>query len=76
VGFKIQDEWSPEQICGYAKRCSIFNLGHEWIYQFILNNKRQGGDLYKHLRIINIKNTESAMAILSVKGPYVINVYK
>lgn len=47
---KIQDEWSPEQICGYAKRCSIFNLSHEWIYQFILKNKKQGGALYKNLR--------------------------
>ncbi|HAU0368126.1 TPA: IS30 family transposase [Legionella pneumophila] len=47
---KIQDEWSPEQISGYAKRCSIFSLSHEWIYQFILKNKKQGGALYKHLR--------------------------
>ena len=47
---KIKDEWSPDQISGYAKRHNLFSLSHEWIYQFILTNKRQGGKLYQHLR--------------------------
>ncbi len=47
---KIEDEWSPDQISGYAKRHNLFSLSHEWIYQFILQDKKQGGILYKHLR--------------------------
>lgn len=39
---KVLNEWSPEQICGYAKRHRIFNLSHEWIYQFILKDKHHG----------------------------------
>jgi IS30 family transposase len=50
VSEKIQEEWSPAQICGYAKRHSLFNLSHEWVYQFILDNKKRGGSLHKHLR--------------------------
>lgn len=52
---KIQEDWSPEQICGYAKKHNLFSLSHEWIYQFILKNKQQGGDLHKHLRHQNKK---------------------
>lgn len=52
---KIKDDWSPDQICGYAKTNSMFHLSHEWIYQFILKDRSQGGDLYKHLRHQNKK---------------------
>ncbi len=51
VSEKIKEERSPEQICGYAKLHSLFNLSHEWIYQFILENKKRGGKLHKHLRL-------------------------
>jgi len=47
---KTSEEWSPEQISGYAKRHELFSISHERIYQFILNDKKFGGDLYKHLR--------------------------
>jgi transposase, IS30 family len=47
---KILQEWSPEQISGYAKRHNLFSISHEWIYQFILKDKQSGGELYKHLR--------------------------
>lgn len=47
---KIKDDWSPEQICGYGKLHTLFSLSPEWIYQYILANKRQGGKLYAHLR--------------------------
>lgn len=47
---KLQEKWSPEQICGYAKRHKLFTISHEWIYQFILNDKQKGGKLYLHLR--------------------------
>lgn len=50
VSKKLQEEWSPEQISGYAKRYGLFSISHERIYQFILMDKRKGGSLYKCLR--------------------------
>ena len=47
---KINQDWSPEQISGYAKRKQLFHLSSEWIYQFILTDKNQGGSLFRHLR--------------------------
>jgi IS30 family transposase len=47
---KLKEEWSPEQISGYAKRHKLFSISHERIYQFILDDKENGGELYKHLR--------------------------
>lgn len=47
---KIQEDWSPDQISGYAKRHNIFDISHERIYRFILANKQSGGNLHKHLR--------------------------
>lgn len=47
---KVLQDWSPEQISGYAKRHKLFTISHERIYQFILKDKQKCGDLYKHLR--------------------------
>lgn len=52
---KLLEDWSPEQISGYAKRWSLFSISHERIYQFILEDKYKGGELYKHLRSKNKK---------------------
>ena len=46
----IRYDWSPEQISGRLKiRCGI-QVSHERIYQHILEDKRNGGDLSRHLR--------------------------
>ncbi len=50
VRAKLLQEWSPDQISGYAKRHQLFSISHERIYQFILSDKKKGGKLYKHLR--------------------------
>lgn len=42
---KIVQDWSPEQISGYAKRHRMFSISHELIYQFILRDKQNGGNL-------------------------------
>lgn len=47
---KLKENWSPEQISGYAKRHKLFSISHERIYQFILADKAKDGTLYKHLR--------------------------
>jgi IS30 family transposase len=52
---KLKQEWSPEQISGYAKRWQLFSISHERIYQYILEDKRRGGKLYNHLRHKNKK---------------------
>jgi len=46
---KLRLDWSPEQISGRLKKlgCAI---SHEWIYQYIYEDKKAGGDLYKQLR--------------------------
>ena len=51
---KIKEKWSPEQISGWLKRIQIY-ISHERIYQILLENKRKGGKLYKHLRRSNRK---------------------
>ena len=47
---KLKEEWSPEQISGYAKKWDLFSISHERIYQFVVEDKKKGGILYKHLR--------------------------
>lgn len=50
ITVKLQENWSPDQISGYAKRHKLFTLSTEWIYQFVLKDKEKGGKLYLHLR--------------------------
>lgn len=50
VRSKIREEWSPEQISGELKLKENISISHEWIYQFILKDKQDGGDLHTHLR--------------------------
>jgi len=47
---KVRLDWSPEQISGWLLKHHHIRVSHEWIYQYILSDKRTGGDLYKHLR--------------------------
>ena len=45
----LKNRWSPEQISGYLKRHRI-SISHSRIYQYIWEDRKQGGDLYKYLR--------------------------
>jgi IS30 family transposase len=47
---KIRMDWSPEQISGWLRRHQAIQVSHEWIYQYILADKRMGGNLHRHLR--------------------------
>jgi IS30 family transposase len=51
----IREDWSPEQIAGRLKEENIISLHHETIYQYILADKKAGGELYRHLRHQNKK---------------------
>ena len=46
----LRQDWSPEQISGRLKKEQKVGISHEWIYQYVLEDKRAGGDLYRHLR--------------------------
>ena len=45
----IEHDWSPEQV-SEVLTASGMPVSHEWIYQFIANDKAMGGKLYRHLR--------------------------
>ena len=47
----IRRDWSPEQISLWLKKYKKFRVSYEWIYQYILKDKSQAGDLYTHLRL-------------------------
>ncbi len=46
----IKEAYSPEQIVGYSKIYDVSCVSLERIYQFIWQDKKQGGVLYKYLR--------------------------
>ena len=46
----LRQDWSPEQISGRLKKEQKIGISHEWIYQYVLADKRAGGNLYRHLR--------------------------
>ena len=46
----LSSDFSPEQIHGFLKREQKDTVSTERIYQFIWEDKKQGGVLYKHLR--------------------------
>lgn len=46
----LEQDYSPEQIVGYAEKEKIKCVSAERIYQFVWQNKKEGGQYYKHLR--------------------------
>jgi len=44
------EQWSPEQIVGFAELNNIPMVSHEWIYQFIRQDKKDDGLLWTHTR--------------------------
>ncbi len=43
-------DWSPQQIVGYLRGRRYPTMSHELIYQYVWNDKAEGGTLWKHLR--------------------------
>jgi len=50
VEAKLRLDWSPEQFAGWLHLTGRPSVSHERIYPFVLADKKNGGDLYKHLR--------------------------
>jgi len=63
----IEEQWSPEQITGRLRLEKISVPSHEWIYQHVWQDKRNGGSLYKSLRRRGKKYNKRGSA-LSGKG--------
>jgi len=57
---KLKNQWSPDQIVGKAKKEGIEMVSHQRIYQFIWQDRDNGGELYKHLRI-GLKKIQEAL---------------
>ena len=45
-----QEQWSPEQIAGRLAKEGIVSIRHETIYRHVWEDKKDGGNLYLHLR--------------------------
>src|ERR1700719_3308036 len=45
-----QQQWSPEQISGRLAQEGVATISHESIYRHVWNDKKDGGNLYLHLR--------------------------
>ena len=52
---KLREEYSPEQISNTMRRIVGVRVSHERIYQHIWQDKINGGELYRKLRIAGVK---------------------
>lgn len=50
IDFRIQFQWSPEQIAGRRKLEQLSPVGVETIYRYLYRDKLTGGTLWRHLR--------------------------
>lgn len=50
INSKLGEKWSPEQISGWLNAEKHECLSHETIYQYIWEDKKLGGSLFKNLR--------------------------
>jgi len=55
VNSLIRQDFSPDQVSGSLKRNHGVMISHETIYRHLLDDKANGGALYKHLRRSNRK---------------------
>ena len=46
----IREDWSPEQCSSWLALNENIHISHEWIYLYIYQDQKCGGDLHKHLR--------------------------
>jgi len=46
----LRVQWSPEQVSRWMKTERGVAVSHEYIYRYILADKRRGGTLHEHLR--------------------------
>lgn len=61
---KLREDWSPEQISGRMRleNNSLCHPSHQTIYRFIYEDRRLGGKLFKHLRILRRQRKDRKVA--------------
>jgi hypothetical protein len=47
-GTPLEKQYSPEQIVGTLKKENTETVSHEWIYQYIYQDKKNGGKLLEN----------------------------
>jgi transposase, IS30 family len=52
VEYLLREDWSPEQIEGWCARLGLLAISHETIYRRILKDRKRGGTLWQHLRVV------------------------
>lgn len=72
VDRRLQRKWSPEQVSATLSAEGICSISHETIYRRILRDKKAGGKLYTHMRIMSKKvrkryNSKDSRGILAGK---------
>ena len=65
---EIRKQHAPEQISSTMEKHVGTRISHERIYQYIWQNKRDGGDLYVHLRIANGKRNRKRYGKKDYRG--------
>ncbi len=50
VDHLLELDWSPEQVSGWLRLHGMLSISHETIYLHVWRDKREGGELWKHLR--------------------------
>ena len=50
VELLLREYWSPEQVSRWLRQEESIHVSPEWIYQYVLRDKRAGGDIYRYLR--------------------------
>lgn len=68
----LKKKWSPEQVSAVLKQRGVCSISHETIYRYVLRNKKAGGTLYTHMRIMSKKvrkryNSKDSRGILAGK---------
>jgi transposase, IS30 family len=48
----LKKKWSPDQISKTLRETGELDMSHESIYKYIKRDKRAGGDLFRHCRIL------------------------
>ena len=68
VVFLILEKWSPEQISRWLKKEKSYEISHQKIYDFVKDEKDNGGDLYKSLRQSNKKRRKKYSSNANTRG--------
>lgn len=65
---KLNEEWSPEQVSGTMEKEVGVQVSHETIYQYVWEDKKIGGELYKKLRLAGTKKRRKKRGSKNTRG--------